>query len=122
MDAPVQGMMRTATRDVELGGAAIPKGARLVVLYASANRDESVFAEPERYDPHRADLAKHLGFGLGIHYCIGAPLARIEARVALELLGERLPNLRLLPGEGFDYLPNFSHRGPRRLRVAWDPV
>ncbi|PTL75752.1 cytochrome P450 [Vitiosangium sp. GDMCC 1.1324] len=122
MDSPVQGIMRTTTREVELGGERIPAGARLVILFASANRDENVFAAPERYNPRRADISKHLGFGLGIHYCIGAPLARLEARVALELLGERLRNLRLLPGEGFDYLPNFSHRGPRRLMVAWDPA
>ncbi|WP_257455844.1 cytochrome P450 [Archangium lipolyticum] len=122
LDAPVQGMMRTASREVELAGARIPAGARVFVLFASANRDEAVFAEPERFEPHRSDVSKHLAFGQGIHYCIGAQLAKLEARVALELLGERLPNLRLLPEQDFDYLPNFMHRGPRRLLAAWDPV
>ncbi|MFP2929816.1 cytochrome P450 [Pyxidicoccus sp. 3LG] len=122
LDSPVQGMMRTTRRTVMLGGVELPEGARLLILYASANRDAAAFHEPDRADPHRTDVGRHLGFGLGIHYCIGAPLARMEVRTALELLLERLPGLRLAPRDAVVYLPNFLHRGPRQLRVEWDPA
>ncbi|MCY1021042.1 cytochrome P450 [Pyxidicoccus sp. MSG2] len=121
-DAPVQGMMRTTRRAVTLGGVEVPEGARLLVLYASANRDAAAFHEPDRAQPRRSDVGRHLGFGLGIHHCIGAPLARMEVRIALELLLERLPGLRLAPGNPLLYVPNFLHRGPRRLLVEWDPA
>ncbi|WP_164002780.1 cytochrome P450 [Pyxidicoccus caerfyrddinensis] len=121
-DAPVQGMMRTTRRAVTLGGVEVPEGARLLVLYASANRDAAAFHAPDRAEPGRSDVGRHLGFGLGIHYCIGAPLARMEVRIALELLLERLPGLRLAPGNPLLYVPNFLHRGPRRLLVEWDPA
>ncbi|WP_224249225.1 cytochrome P450 [Hyalangium gracile] len=119
-DAPVVGMMRTATEPVQLGGANIPAGARLLLLFASANRDETVFTDAERFDLHRANASRHLGFGHGTHYCVGAPLARLEARVALGLLIEHLPNPRLAAGETISYLPNLIHRGPGRLMVEWD--
>jgi cytochrome P450 len=122
LDAPVQGMMRTTRRAVTLGGVELPEGARLLVLFASANRDAAAFQAPDRFDPHRPDVGRHLAFGLGIHYCIGAPLARLEVRVALEVLLQRLPGLRLAPGDAVQYLPNFLHRGPRRLLAEWDPV
>ncbi|WP_426730017.1 cytochrome P450 [Myxococcus faecalis] len=122
LDAPVQGMMRTTRRRVTLGGVEVPEGARLLVLYASGNRDETVFHAPGEGVLRRPDVGKHLGFGMGIHYCIGAPLARMEVRLAMELLLKRLPGLRLAPGEAVRYLPNFLHRGPRQLLVEWDPA
>ncbi|TQF13205.1 cytochrome P450 [Myxococcus llanfairpwllgwyngyllgogerychwyrndrobwllllantysiliogogogochensis] len=122
LDAPVQAMMRTTRRAVKVGDVEVPQGARVLVLYASANRDGAAFHAPERGDPLRSDLGKHLGFGLGIHYCIGAPLARMEVRVAMEQLLKRLPGLRLAPGNAITYVPNFLHRGPRQLRVEWDPA
>jgi len=122
LDAPVQGMMRTTARAVTLGGVEIPEGARVLVLFASANRDPDVFQAPDQGHPRRSDLGRHLGFGMGIHYCIGAPLARLEVRVAMELVLEKLPGLRLAPDSPILYLPNFLHRGPRRLRVEWDPA
>jgi cytochrome P450 len=118
-DAPVVGMMRTTTEPVQLSGTSLPAGARLFLLFASANHDEALFEQPERFDPERASAARHVGFGHGIHYCVGAPLARLEAQITLELMLERLPNLRLVPGEPVPYLPNLIHRGPRRLRVEW---
>ncbi|NMO23143.1 cytochrome P450 [Pyxidicoccus fallax] len=121
-DSPVQGMMRTTRRAVTLGGVEVPEGARLLVLFASANRDAAAFQAPDRADFHRPDVSRHLGFGQGIHYCIGAPLARMEVRAALELLLRRLPGLRLAPGDAIQYVPNFLHRGPRRLLVEWDPA
>lgn len=119
-DSPVVGMMRTVTEPTQLGGVELPAGARLLLLFASANRDESVFEQAARFDIHRANANRHLGFGHGTHYCVGAPLARLEARVVLELLIERLPNPRLVAGESVPYLPNLIHRGPQRLMVEWD--
>jgi cytochrome P450 len=119
-DSPVAGMMRTVTEPTQLGGVDLPAGARLMLLFASANRDEAVFEHAERFDIHRANANRHLGLGHGTHYCVGAPLARLEARVVLELLVERLPSPRLVTGETVTYLPNLLHRAPQRLMVEWD--
>jgi len=121
-DAPVLGMMRTTTEPVELSGTPIPAGARLLLLFASANRDESVFEAPDRFDIHRAGTGRHLAFSHGPHYCVGAQLARLEARVVLELLLERMPHLRLVPGQSWDYLPSLLHRSLRQLWVDWSAL
>ncbi|MDY7226044.1 cytochrome P450 [Hyalangium rubrum] len=120
-DTPVVGMMRTATEDVELSSTQVPAGARLLLLFASANRDEAIFPEgAERLDIHRANANRHIGFGHGAHYCVGAQLAKLEMRIALEMLLERLPNPRLVPEKPVPYLPALIHRGPRQLWVEWD--
>ncbi len=95
-------MVRTATRDVELRDVTIREGQKVTLWYGSANRDEEVFAEPDRFDVTRSPN-EHLAFGLGAHFCLGAQLARLELRVIFEELFSRLPNLALA-GE------------PRRLR------
>ena len=94
LESPVQGLSRVATRDVEILGQKIRKDERLHMLFASANRDEAVFPEAERLDPQR-DPNPHLCFGLGIHFCLGASLARTELRVALEELLTRHPDYAL---------------------------
>lgn len=119
-DSPVVGMMRTTTEAVQLGGTTLPEGTRLFLLFASANRDESVFEQGERFDIHRASAVRHLGFGHGIHYCVGASLGRLEAQLILEALLERLPGPRLAPGESVSYLPNLVHRVPLQLQVEWE--
>src|SRR5207237_738228 len=92
---PVEhGNIRIAVEDIELGGTHIPKGSIVVLLLASANRDETVFPEPDRLDVARTPN-RHLGFGFGIHYCLGAQLARVEGRVAIRRLVERFPDLCL---------------------------
>lgn len=121
-DSPIQGMMRTTRCAVTLGGVEVPEGARLLMLYASANRDAAAFHAPDSADLHRPDVGRHLGFGMGIHYCIGAPLARMEVRIAMEQVLKKLPGLRLAPGRSITYLPNFLHRGPKTLLVEWDPA
>ncbi|WP_224363462.1 cytochrome P450 [Hyalangium versicolor] len=118
-DAPASAMMRSVQEDVTLSGTAVPKGSRLLLLFNSANRDEDVFERADRFDIARESAAKHLGFGHGTHFCVGAPLARLQARIALETLTRRLPTLRLVPGEPPVYLPNLLNRGPQRLMVAW---
>jgi cytochrome P450 len=121
LEAPAQGLFRIAARDVEIGGVTVPQGARVMAHFASANRDHCVFAQPDDYDPQRGDVGKHLAFGKGIHFCIGAPLARLELGVALPMLLERLPDLR--PGDGPGEREEvFFARGFRSLPVRWDPA
>jgi cytochrome P450 len=120
LESPAQGLFRTTTRAITLGGVELPTGARLMVHYGSANRDELRFANPDAYDARREGVARHLAFGKGIHFCMGAPLARLELRLALPRLLERLPNLRLADGDSFEYEPIFFARGLSRLRLEWD--
>jgi cytochrome P450 len=118
-DAPASAMMRSTTEDVVLSGTSVPKGARLLLLFNSANRDEEVFEHADRFDISRESAVKHLGFGHGTHFCIGAPLARLQARIALEAITQRLPSLRLVSDSPPVFLPNLLNRGPIRLQVAW---
>jgi cytochrome P450 len=110
LESPFQGHFRVVLQDTELGGISIPRGARLMVCWGSANRDEDVFASPETVDLGRPNPKEHVAFGEGIHYCLGAPLARLEARVALETLLARLPDLRLAPGFTPRHVPSFFIR------------
>jgi cytochrome P450 len=87
-------MRRTATRDVELRGQQIRAGEKVVLWYASANRDEEVFEKPFRFDVRRRPN-RHLAFGIGEHFCLGSHLARMETRVIFEELLRRLPDLEL---------------------------
>jgi cytochrome P450 len=113
---------RMTTDDAVVGGVEIPAGSRLLIVMASANRDESIFPEPDVFDIHRANARRHLTFGLGIHTCMGASLARLEMKVFLTELTRRLPGLRLKQGQDFTYLPNTSFRGPEHVLVEWDPA
>ena len=119
IDAPVQGMYRRAVFDVQISGVTIPAGAQVFALFAAANRDETVFERPDEFDPARRDEERHLAFGRGIHFCLGAALARMEAQIALRMLRERMPGLRLDPGFRLPYLPNLMHRGPHTLPTTW---
>jgi cytochrome P450 len=119
MTAPVSAMFRTTTEEVTLGGVSIPKGAHVRLVFASANRDESRFPEPDHFDPHRPTRG-HLGFGQGIHFCIGAQLARMEARISVEVLLKRLPGLRLAPVQTPSVLRSVTIRRIGRLDVEWD--
>lgn len=93
-DAPVQRTVRAATTDLELAGVEVPSGSVLVLYLAGANRDPAAFADPDRYDLFRRDTAEHLGLAAGVHYCLGAPLARLEATAAVQVLAQRFPRLR----------------------------
>lgn len=120
LDSSVPVWRRVTTRPVELAGVALPAGARLMVLLGSANHDEDVFECPAELDLDRANTREHLSFGFGIHFCLGAALARMEVRTALEVLAERLPGLRLTEGQELEFHPNLSFRGPTRLLVEWN--
>lgn len=112
-------MIRTAIQDVQVGGVTLPKGSLLMLLYASANHDETQVQEPERFDLRR-ESPPNFTFGRGLHYCLGAQLARLELRVALELLVERLPRLRLVPGQDYGYQQDILVlRNIRSLHVEW---
>lgn len=118
MSSPNQGLFRTVTRDTELEGVALAKGSTLWVMFGSANRDERTFAEPDAFDPERDNLKEHVAFGKGHHFCIGAPLSRLEGRVAFEELGRRLASVGFAPGNTFTYEPSFILRGLAALDLT----
>ncbi len=113
------GLFRRAAEDVTLSGVTIPAGALVYVLFGAGNHDEAQFPDPETFDLRRENARQHLGFGLGVHYCIGAPLARLEMVVALQVLRERLPGLRLAPEDPMAYRRSVA-RGPAYLRAVWE--
>jgi len=115
-DAPLHLFTRYALHDVELGGVTLRKGEKIGLLLGAANRDPAVFAEPDRLDLERA-INPHVAFGAGIHFCVGAPLARLEMRVVLPLLFERLPGLTL--AEAPRYRDAYHFHGLRTLPVIW---
>jgi cytochrome P450 len=98
----------------------IPADANLLLLIGAANRDPEVFEEPDRFDLRRANAREHLSFGAGNHLCLGAPLARLEARVIFEELTCRLPALRLVPDQTITFPEYIAFRGPTALHVTWD--
>ncbi|MEW2193659.1 cytochrome P450 [Streptomyces microflavus] len=93
-DPPVQYSIRVVRDAMDLGGVPLPSGTVLMLVLGAANRDPDVFPDPHRFDITRSDAGQHLAFLSGAHYCVGAPLARMEADVALSVLAERLPELR----------------------------
>ncbi|MFF5227583.1 cytochrome P450 [Dactylosporangium sp. NPDC000521] len=118
-DPPVQFLpWRTALDDIPIGGTTIPRGASVTLLLAAGNRDPAHVSDPDRFDPDRRPVP-HLAFGDGIHYCFGAPMARLEAQVALRALAPVLARARLLEDPP-EYRPSPVLRGPRHLRVALD--
>jgi cytochrome P450 len=119
IDSSVITWRRKALRAVEVAGISIPAGANLLLALCSGNRDDAHFPEPDRLDLDRANAKTHLSFGFGIHYCLGAPLARLELRVILEELTRRLPALRLVADQHWAFPPNTSFRGPAQLLVEW---
>jgi cytochrome P450 len=121
-DSPIQFIYREATQDVELGGVRIPAGAVVIPLLGSANRDEAQFPDADRFDVSR-DTQGHVAFGLGIHFCLGASLARLEARVALEELLARYEYFECREPR-VQYVDSYVVRGPKRLplRAAAAPA
>jgi cytochrome P450 len=117
-DSSVIAWRRITRCPVVLSGVELPAGAQVLTLLGSANRDEVQFPGGSHLDIDRENARNHVSFGYGNHYCLGAPLARLELRVFLEVLTERLPDLELVPAR-YEYLPNTSHRGPRSLLVRW---
>ncbi|MFH8808544.1 cytochrome P450 [Streptomyces hygroscopicus] len=118
-DPPVQMLpQRTPLSEIDIAGVTIPRGAPVWLLLASGNRDPQRFPDPDRFDPQRKDN-QHLGFGSGVHSCFGAPLARLEAQIALTELARRLIRPRLLEDPPA-YRRNAVLRGPRQLPLAYE--
>jgi len=116
-DSPVQRTARITTEEVDLAGHHIAKGAMVVVALGAANRDPAQFADPDRLDVTRRDV-RHVSFGFGIHFCLGAPLARVEGQIALGALLRRAPGLTL-DEPTLEWRESSVLRGLKRLRVRF---
>lgn len=120
-DGPVTATWRATTRDTEIDGVAVPKGAILNVVVGSANRDPVKFPEPDTFDIFRDREARHIAFATGPHVCIGQHLARLELTVALNRLLDRLPKLRLDPDRPAPDIRGHIGRSPKHMYVRFDP-
>jgi cytochrome P450 len=117
--APAQGLFRIARRDTSLGGVQIPARSVLSLRFAAANRDPGRFPEPEKIRLDRPTVPPHLAFGAGIHFCIGAPLARRELLVALEQLVEKFESIELaVPPDSLQYTQSVTTRGLLALPIV----
>jgi cytochrome P450 len=117
-EPPLLTITRVVTRDTELGGQAIPAGSTVMPYLGAANRDDQRWSDPDRFDIHRP-AKPHIGFGYGVHVCLGMHLARLEMRVALERLFDRLPNLRLDPEGDDPHIRGQVFRSPTSLPVLF---
>ncbi|MEU3909802.1 MULTISPECIES: cytochrome P450 [unclassified Streptomyces] len=119
-DGPVETCTeRLVLEDVEMGGVVVPKGSVVLIAMADADRDPDRFKEPDRFDIRR-DARGHIAFGHGLHYCLGAPLARLEGRIALRSLLERFPDLAVDAEEAeLPWIPGMLIRGVKKLPVRW---
>jgi cytochrome P450 len=111
---------RVTTQPTTLGGIDLPAGTRVFLNFASANRQPDLFEDADTFDIHRPTANHHISFGKGIHFCLGSGLAKMEARIALGLLAEKLPSLRLVDDQQLEFFPNITFRGPNALHIAWD--
>jgi cytochrome P450 len=119
---PVRGVRRVVTRDTVLGSVPLRAGSQLYVHYGAPQRDPAIFKDPDAYDLFRDDLNKHFAFGRWAHICLGAPLARLESKVALECLIERLPNVRTVAGQQEHWSPSLLIPNLQEMWIEWEPV
>ncbi|TAE27151.1 MAG: cytochrome P450 [Cytophagales bacterium] len=106
----------------EIGGMSIPAGANLLLVMGSGNRDDAQFDEGDTFNIERPNAKEHLSMGFGIHFCLGAPLAKLESKVVLEELTRTIPNLHIKPDQLFQFAPNTSFRAPVALNVQWETI
>ncbi len=118
IESPVFGLARSAVVDTELSGCPVPTGSRLLLCYGAANHDPAVFDRPEEFDPERANVGRHLAFGSGRHRCIGEHLAKMEIRVTLDELLDRVPTFSLAPDATIP-MKTGNTRGPLDVPVVW---
>ncbi|MFP6835061.1 MAG: cytochrome P450, partial [Pseudomonadales bacterium] len=123
LEAPVQGLFRVVTVDTELNGVKIPKGSRIMLRFAAANRDAAKFQDPDKLDVTRHNAGSNVAFGAGIHHCIGANLAREEMVQTFEALLNRTANLAYAEGRNdFKHHPSMILRGLKRLHITFDSI
>ncbi|MEM7284896.1 MAG: cytochrome P450 [Actinomycetota bacterium] len=111
---------RVTTTDTTVGPYDVPAGTSIFMNFASANRQGEIWDDPNTFDIHRQNANRHISFGKGVHYCLGARFAKVETQLVIEALAERVPSLRLVDDQRFDYFPNITFRGPTELHVTWD--
>jgi len=123
IDTPAQWMPRTCVQDREVAGVTIPAGARVMLIFGAANRDQEIFPDAATFNSQRDNLNRQLAFGSGPHFCLGAPLARLEGKLAFTALLTRLPNLRLDPNAPEPRrFPSLVVRGMEELNLLFDPT
>lgn len=110
---------RRATKDARVGGVDLPKGADLLLVMGSANRDEGHFDHGEDFDISRENAREHLSFGFGIHYCLGNMLAKLQAKIVVEEVARLAPGLQVLDADRIEFNDNVSFRSPRHVPVTW---
>jgi cytochrome P450 len=115
--SPNQGLFRIVTADTEIAGTPIPAGSTLWVMYGSADHDDRLFDEPEEFRPDRAGLSNHIAFGHGIHFCLGAALARLEAVTALRVLAANIDTISVVDHDALRYGSSFILRGLEHLEL-----
>ena len=120
LDSPQIGWRRVTTCDTTLGDVQIPEGTQVYLNLAAANHDPREFEDPERFDIRRPNARNNISFGKGNHYCLGVRFAKLEAKLVLETLTQKVPSLRLAEDHDLGRFPNISFSGPSRLDVAWD--
>ena len=119
LETPLLNITRLATRDTEVAGVPVPQGSTVMLMLAAANHDEARYGEPDQFDIHRESPKPHISFGHGPHACLGTHLARLEMRVSLNLLLDRLPNLRLDPAGDDPHIRGQVFRSPTSLPVQF---
>ena len=119
-ESPQTSWRRVANTNASAAGVRVPAGTNIFLSLAAANRQPDVFESPDAFDIHRPNARNHISFGKGIHFCLGARLARLEATIMLEELTKRIPSLSLVESQSLKRFPNITFRGPKRLLVTWD--
>ncbi|MDH3292800.1 MAG: cytochrome P450 [Acidimicrobiia bacterium] len=110
---------RITTSETEIGGYTVPAGTTIFLNFASANRQADIWEDPDTFDLYRPNANRHISFGKGVHYCLGAKMAKLETQIVTEILAQRMPGLRLVDDQDFTYFPNITFRGPNELRLTW---
>ena len=129
MDAPVKSQFRLAKKPTRVGDIDVPAGTTMMVCPGAVNRDPHRFEHPHEFDLDRKNVREHIAFGRGVHSCPGGPLARVEGRVSIERILDRMGNIEIdatkhgAPGErSYTYEPTFILRGLTELNITFDPV
>ena len=118
-ESPQTSWRRVTNVDTDIEGVKIPAGTQVFLSLAAANHQPELFENPTNFDISRKNAKKHIAFGHGIHFCLGARLARLEGEIAIEALSKRFPDLRLVEDQALEYSANITFRGPSKLHITW---